>query len=262
MPEALREIQQRFLAGVALDDAAAEALIVDDARVGAAKRLDIYRNNYRVSLTGALADHFERLHAWLGDEQFDNIASAYLAAHPSATRNLRYYGGELPGFLVRHFPNDAELGELAALDWALRHAFDAPDAPPLDAAQVAALGDGWIEVPLALHPSAQLLSMRHNSAAIWSALSDDEAPPEVVPIDPAVALLVWRNGLQPQFRSLSVEEAAALAAIESGASFTGLSAATIAALGDVAAMESLAAWLGQWLADGVLVPAGQPLAVT
>lgn len=262
MPEALREIQQRFLAGVALDDAAAEALIVDDARVGAAKRLDIYRNNYRVSLTGALADHFERLHAYLGDDQFDAIASAYLAAHPSATRNLRYYGGEMPGFLARHFPNDAELAELAALDWALRHAFDAPDAPPLDAVRVGALGDGWIEARLALHPSARLLSMDHNSAAIWSALSAEDTPPELVALDPPVMVLVWRNDLQPQFRSVSAEEARALAVIEAGASFTGLSVRIIEELGEAAAMESLAAWLGQWLADGVLVSADQPLAVT
>lgn len=258
MSEALRTLQQRFLAGVTTDDADAEALIVDDPRVGATKRLGIYRNNYRASLTGVLADHFERLHAYLGDEQFDTIALAYLAAHPSTTRNLRYYGDMLPGFLTQHFPNDAELAEIAALDWALRHAFDAADAVPLDAERVGALGDGWIEAPLALHPSARLLPMHHNSAAIWSALSAAEPPPKVA----SLTVLVWRNGLQPQFRSLTAEEAETFAAIEAGANFAGVSARMIEVLGEAAAMETLAAWLGQWLADCVLVPAGQPLAVT
>lgn len=262
MPEALRDRQALFLRGVAAGDAGAEALIVDDARVGATKRLDIYRNNYRASLTGVLADHFERLHGYLGDEQFDNVAAAYLAAHPSTTRNLRYYGGDLPAFLARHFPDDGELAEIAALDWALRHAFDAADAAPLDAARVGALGEGWIEAGLTLHPSARLLAMRHNSAAIWSALSAEEAPPEVVRVDPSVMMLVWRNGLQPQFRSLSPEEGSALVAIADGASFTDLSAATIASLGEAAAMEALAVWLCQWLGDGVLILADQPSAVT
>jgi hypothetical protein len=74
-------------------------------------------------------------------------------------------------------------------------------------------------------------------------------------------VLVWRNGLQPQFRSLTAEEATAFAAIEAGASFTGLSGRIIEAFGEAAAMEMLAGWLGQWIADGVLL-VDQPLAVT
>ncbi|HRE36776.1 MAG TPA: DNA-binding domain-containing protein, partial [Sphingopyxis terrae] len=70
MADALYAIQQRFLAAIMGEDADAEALIIDDARVGAARRIGIYRNNYRASLTGVLADHFERLHAYLGDAQF------------------------------------------------------------------------------------------------------------------------------------------------------------------------------------------------
>lgn len=253
MAEALRAMQALFLHAITTHDAAAEALIDDDARVGAAKRLDIYRNNYRASLTGVLADHFERLHAWLGDGQFDTIASAYLDAHPSTTRNLRYYGGALPAFLARHFPNDAELAELAALDWALRHAFDAADAAPLDAATVGDLGDAWIERRLSLHPSAALLPVRFNVAALWSALDAEEEPPELVEFPEPVQLLVWRNGQLPSFRSLGQAEAGALALLAAGASFTDLSASVIERIGEAAAMEELAAGLGQWLADGVLV---------
>ncbi|MBN8844155.1 MAG: putative DNA-binding domain-containing protein [Sphingomonadales bacterium] len=262
MPEALREVQQRFLSGIIGGDAGAEALIVDDERVGARQRLDIYRNNYRASLVGVLSDHFERLHAYLGDEQFDNVAGAYVAAHPSATRNLRYYGDVFPAFLAQHFPGDGELAELAQLDWALRSAFDAPDIPLLDAAAVGALGDAWIERRLALHPSASLIAVRFNVATLWSALDAEEEPPEPVEFAAPVTLLVWRSGQQPHFRSLSPAEADALAQIEAGASFTDLSAHLIDHVGEAAAMEELAAWLGQWLADGLLVLADQPFAVT
>lgn len=253
MVEALRDVQARFLAGVMSGDAEAEALIVDDNRVGAARRLDIYRNNYRASLRDVLADHFERVHAWLGDDQFDNLADAYVTAHPSRTRNLRYYGGEFPAFLAQHYPADGELAELAALDWALRRAFDAADAAPLDAAAVGALGEGWIDRRLTLHPAAQVLRQCHNSRAIWSALDEGEAPPDAVLLAVPVRLLIWRRGVQSQFRTLSEGEADALALLEAGASFTDLSAATIAGLGEDAAMQALAGWLAQWLADGVLV---------
>lgn len=253
MAEALRDVQARFLAGVMSGDAEAEALIVDDNRVGAARRLDIYRNNYRASLRDVLADHFERVHAWLGDDQFDNLADAYVTAHPSRTRNLRYYGGEFPGFLAHHYPADGELAELAALDWALRSAFDAADAAPLDAAAVGALGDGWIDRRLMLHPSAQLLAQRHNSRAIWSALDAGETPPDAAPLSAPVTLLVWRLGTPSQFRTLSEEEARALALLGAGASFTDLSVDALGRLGEAGAMEALAAWLGRWLADELLV---------
>lgn len=252
MPETLREVQQRFLAAIIAGDAGAEALIVDDARVGARKRLGIYRNNYRASLIGVLSDHFERLHAYLGDEQFDNVAAAYLAANPSRTRNLRFYGSAFPAFLARHFPGDGELAELAAIDWALRSAFDAPDTPVLDAAKVGQLGDAWIEQPLTLHPAAQLLAVRFNSAAIWSAIDAEHHPPAPVAFAEPVSLLVWRNCQQTKFRSLSAPEAAALTLLAGGASFAALSADVIERVGETAAMEELAARLGQWLADGVL----------
>jgi len=253
MPDTLAEVQRRFLAGIIEGDGGAEALIVDDNRVGAQKRLDIYRNNYRSSLTGVLADHFERLHAWLGDEQFDNVADAYVTLNPSATRNLRYYGAGFSDFLAQHYPDDAELAELARIDWALRAAFDALDVPLLDAAAVSELGDAWIGRRLALHPSTTLLVVRCNVAALWSALDAEEEPPEPVELPEPLTLLVWRNGQQPNFRSLSDIEASALLLLEKGASFTDLSAAVIERIGEAAAMEELAVWLGQWLADGVLV---------
>lgn len=262
MAEALRDVQQRFLAGILDGDVDAEALIVDDARVGARQRLDIYRNNYRASLTSVLSDHFERLHAYLGDEQFDTVAGAYLAANPSTTRNLRYYGAGFPSFLAKHFTGDGELAELAALDWALRSAFDAPDAVALDAAAVGALGDAWIGQRLTLHPSVSLIGVRFNTAALWSALDAEDAPPEPAEIAAPVTLLVWRKAERPSFRSLAGDEATALAELRAGVSFTDLSARVIDALGEAAAMESLAAWLGQWLADGVLMLAAQPRAVT
>lgn len=253
MAEALRDVQARFLAGVIGGDAGAEALIVDDNRVGAARRLDIYRNNYRASLRDVLADHYERVHAWLGDDQFDNLAAAYADANPSRTRNLRYYGGEFPAFLARHYPADGELAELAELDWTLRGAFDAADAVSLDAATVGALGDAWVERRLTLHPSARLVTQYHNSRAIWSALDAGETPPDAALLAVPASLLVWRLDTRAQFRTLAEDEARALALLALGASFTDLSVDTIDRLGEAGAMEVLAAWLGRWLADELLV---------
>ncbi|HMO76160.1 MAG TPA: DNA-binding domain-containing protein [Sphingopyxis sp.] len=261
MSEALRDLQALFLAGVTRGDAGAERLIIDDNRVGAARRLDIYRNNYRASLTGVLADHYERLAAYVGADQFGRLADAFVAANPSAWRNLRYYGGELAAFLAEHYPGDGELAELAALDWALRDAFDAADAEPLDGAAVAALGEQWIERRLVLVPSVHRLTVRHNVAAIWNALEAEEAPPGAARGAVPETILVWRSA-QPQFRTLSDDEAAALERLAGGCSFTELSEAMLERLGEEGAMQALGGWLGRWLADGLLVLADQAAAGT
>jgi hypothetical protein len=252
MSEPLRALQGQFLAAVTGGGRDAEALIVDDDRVGAARRLDIYRNNYRASLTGVLSDHFARLYAYLGDAQFGNVAAAYIDRHPSTTRNLRYYGGAFAAFLADNYPEDSELAELAALDWALRAAFDAPDAAVLGAPCVVALGNSWIDRRLVLHPSGQLVTMRHNSAAIWRALDRDEAPPPVALLADPVRVLVWRGAEQPMFRSLLADEAAALARLATGISITGLSAHVVDTWGEAVATVTLAGWLTAWLGDGVL----------
>lgn len=257
MAEPLRDVQALFLAGVMRGEAAAERLIVDDNRVGAARRLDIYRNNYRASVTGILADHYERLHLYLGEEQFGRLADAFVDACPSTTRNLRYYGGGFADFLAHRYPGDGELAELARLDWALRDAFDASDADPLDAAAVAALGDRWIAAPLALVPSAQFVNACFNIAAIWNALEAGEAPPAAARLAGPATILVWRHADQPQFRSLPCDEADALAMVAAGTSFTGLSEALLGRLGEAAAMAALGGWLGGWLAGGLLRIAGQ-----
>lgn len=75
-------------------------------------------------------------------------------------------------------------------------------------------------------------------------------------------MLVWRSGLQPQFRSLSVIEAAALVRIGRGVSFAHISAFLVDEVGEATAMETLAALLARWLADGVLILADQAAAVT
>ncbi len=147
-------------------------------------------------------------------------------------------------------------------DWALRHAFDAPDTPPLDAGAIGMLGEQWVDASLALHPSARLLAMDHNSATLWSALDAGESPPAVAVLAAPVDVLVWRSGLQLHFRSLAAVEATTLVQIERGASFAALCAELIDQVGEATAMETLAALLARWLADGVLILADQAAAVT
>ena len=92
--------------------------------IGAARRLAIYHHAYRARLLDTLRDSFGHTRSYLGDEQFDGAARAYIEAHPSCTASLRWYGQGFPAWLRQRWPDDGEIGELAALDRALRAAFD------------------------------------------------------------------------------------------------------------------------------------------
>ena len=239
----------------------------------AAAALGVYRHAYTARLTGALRDNFEILALALGDEGFDALAAAYLAAHPSARPSIRWFGHGLTDFMQASVDADdglvphPALVDLARLDWALRGAFDAADAPLLRRDALAAIApEQWPGLVLQLHPSVQLLRLQWAVGPAWHALRAAADNPGAVPELPAPeplphCLLVWRRSGDTQWRSLGDAEAGLLQAVVRGEDFCALCAH--AALGaevgaevgaetaDPAAAQVVAA-LQQWLADGLL----------
>ncbi len=95
----LRELQldmQRHLLG---EESAVTPAIVDAPPLPAADRLAIYRNAYQVRLIDALHETYPVLHGLLGDEAWVELGDAFVAAHPSVFRSIRWYGRELADFL-------------------------------------------------------------------------------------------------------------------------------------------------------------------
>src|ERR1700678_3755760 len=98
----LRELQrdmQRHLLG---EESEVTAAIVDAPPLPAADRLAIYRNAYQVRLIDALHETYPVLHGLLGDEAWVEMGQAYVAAHPSVFRSIRWYGRELADHLALH----------------------------------------------------------------------------------------------------------------------------------------------------------------
>jgi hypothetical protein len=242
MSAALERLQAQFAAGVAGADRAILDALVSQGALDAAERLGVYREAYRARLADALADTFGHTARYLGEEAFRATALAYVAARPPADYSIRWYGDAFPEMLQE------EVAELAALDWALRAAFDSADAEPLDADRLAQLDPAsWDRVTFRLHPSFQLLTMRWNTAAIWSALDKEALPPPPGKLEPAATLMVWRRGLQPHFRTLDPGEDDALHALHAGETF----AAVCERLGERAVGQA-GLWLRRWVEEGLL----------
>lgn len=217
--------------------------------------LAIYRDAYRARLLAALRDNFSVLQRALGDEEFDALGSAYLQAHPSTEPSIRWFGHRLAAFMDETGPSHPAMADFARMDWALRAAFDAADAPVLTAADLQALSpEDWPALTFRLHPSVQLLSLQWAIEPAWRVLREaidgaDDAELDA-PEPLAHTLLVWRQGLDTRWRSLVPLEAALLQALAAGDTFAAICA--VAAQSNADAAQQVVTALQQWLGDGVL----------
>jgi len=263
--------QQRALAALiraevdVADDAADVAAWLRPLRA-APPRLGIYRHAYRARLAEALRSNYPVLHRVLGDEDFGALAQAYLAAHPSQSPSIRWFGQALPAWIAARLEDDPQalphpaLGDLVRMEWAIGTSFDAADAMPLARETLARLEPAcWPALRFAPHPSVRLVALQWAVEPLWRALTDDPhaatTPPDARPHH----LLVWREGLESRWRTLPEDESAALAGCLGGLRFDELGVLVAATTGEGEAATRLAGWLGAWVQAGLLV-AGRDVA--
>ncbi|MFX1682194.1 DNA-binding domain-containing protein [Mitsuaria sp. CC2] len=222
--------------------------------IAAERRLSIYHHAYRARLHETLADSHGHTRRYLGDDWFERDALAFIEGHGSQHFSLRWYGADFAEWLSQRWPDDGEIAELAALDWALRSAFDAADAKTLTMDDLASLApEDWAELRLHLPPSYARLKQSFNTLSLWQALDGDETPPAAQPLTAPLDLLIWRRGHSPHFRSLSPLEAQALDALAAGRTF----AETCAVLAEAQPELNVAAEMGmllrRWVDEELLV---------
>ncbi len=231
------------------------ALVRAAADSSSAKRLGIYHHAYRARLTEVLSDSFAKTLLYMGSDNFEAEAQAFVVAQPPHTRSLGRYGDAFPAYLAQRYPDNPELHELAQLDWDLRTRFDSVDAPALDAAAVQTASPAqestWLTWAQPLHASLVLRSITSNVVQIWRAIEDDVEVPEVQRLDAPKTLAIWRKGNQPHFQTLDADEATFVRELQDGSSIE----ATADALAGTAQLSDpgrLAGWLQAWLRNGLL----------
>lgn len=247
----LADLQRDFSAFIRSGDRTVTEAIPSKAQRG----LAVYHHAFRASLTDCLRSAFEKTHAWLGDAAFDTAAAAHITSHAPQSWTLAAYGAGFDRTLGGLYPNDPEVGELAWLDWSLRRAFDGLDAPALDPASLAAID--WDNAGLTLAPTLAARPISCNVAEIWNAIAAGTAPPAARRLDPSAALIVWRQALSPQFRTVSMMELEALTLARLGKSFGEVCGDIAPGFPDEEAAAAFAGpMLGRWIGEGILVAVG------
>lgn len=249
----LSEMQAAFQHAVMHGDDAVLNELLDNSRTNRNVLFGVYRHAYVARLVEVLRNDHPLLHAYLGDDAFNEIAKAYVAACPSREQNARWFSHRLPGFLADTRPEAPQLSELAALERALNDAFDAPDAEPLALTDLAAVPpDQWADLVFSPHPSASRLSFTSNAHSLWLALKNDETPPPVEMYARAESVIVWRHETTPKVRRMSGEEAMMWTEAMAGAPFGSL--CELAAVYDEPETAPLRAaqHLQGWIMSGLL----------
>lgn len=221
----------------------------------AGERLQIYAHAYRLRLHEALATDFTLLAAWLGASRFEQLMDDYIAAHPSAHFNIRWFGSHMADFVsgVAPWSDEPLLADLAEFEWVQGLSFDAPDAPSLDASALAALPfAAWESLHVSFHPALHRRDFRWNVHELWAALQRREPLPPPVEYVVPVPWLFWRQEHQSCYSSLDRDAAKALDLALEGADFPTVCVALRAWWPDDALPQRAAALLKSWMNEGLV----------
>jgi hypothetical protein len=246
----LQTLQSQFQHALLSD----QALGNDFLSARGVAQFGVYRIAYRARLRAALRDNFEVLPLVMGDDAFDALANAYIDAHPSQHYSLRWFGHLLCEFMIGHgeLVDHPALVDLAQLQWALRHAFDAASAELLTTADLAAVpAEQWAALRFTLHPSVQRLDLQWAVGPIWHALKS--GPTEMGPPEPLDhALMVWRLGMNTRWKSLSNTEAEFVKGLQAHGTFGQVCESLVERVGEEEAAATAVAHLSELLTSGVI----------
>lgn len=140
-----------------------------------AERLDIYHAMYPLRMYDTLAADYPGLEHFLGDDGFRDLVRDYTRVHPSRGYTLNRLGDHLPDFVKTARVRRPAFGhELARLELAVTHVFDAEETPRLTEAQIAAVPpEAWERAVLRPVAAFRLMSFRHPVNAYLQTVKDD-----------------------------------------------------------------------------------------
>jgi hypothetical protein len=236
------------------------AAVRDTRKADRTTLLEVYRDGYALRLIEVLTADYPGLFAMVGSADFDYMARAYIAAHPSRRPSVRWFGRHLADFLASMPPFDATMApaEMARFEWALGDAFDSRDATPIGADGLMALPpEAWETLTFTALPSLQFLSFEFDVASAWQRREEQEPGNlEVARTESPIPWVIWRPRFISHFRSMEPDEAAMLAALLEGRSFPDLCESLIVHVGEDQAATRAAGLLRAWVEEGMIASFG------
>jgi len=252
----LADLQRAFQDYLLASSDTFQAAVRDTRKADRVTLLDVYRDGYALRLIEVLTSDYPGLMAMAGPDDFDHMARAYIAAHPSRHPSVRWYGRGVADFLANTPPYNStpDAAEMARFEWALGEAFDSPDVAPITAADLIALApEAWETLSFTTLPSLKRLTLAFDVPQAWQ--RRDEVEPGNLEVERAagpVAWAIWRPEFVSNFRSLDADEAAMLDALSEGRPFPELCEAVAPFTGEEQAPARAAGLLRAMVEGGMI----------
>lgn len=206
MSESLKEIQDRFAAGI-LDPKSKHILSALKAAPEAkADRFSIYRGNLLSIWNKTLANIFPVVERLVGGDFFEDLARVYGRKHPSTSGDLNSFGEHFSEFLSQHesLQEYPYIGPVAELEWRLHCSYYAQDKERLSLPQfIAEAGERVQESSLIFAPDVSFHTSQFATSAIWQAHQSSEVAQLGVPVDTKNFCVVSRPQWRPEVFELS-----------------------------------------------------------
>ena len=174
----MTEVQTRFASALLDPLAGTPDNLATASGQGPGRRFEVYRNNVRSGLTGALASRFPAAVRITGEAFFRAMALEYVLKHPPASPLLLGHGSDFPDFVETFQPAAGlpYLADVLRVDGMRSHAYHAADHGVLLPAELATIPAEQVgSLKFALHPSLGVLRSRFPALTIWAMNSGEKA---------------------------------------------------------------------------------------
>ena len=244
MSDQLTKLQQQIQAYIFSPDnkQTATTLVTDP------ERLEIYVDMYRERLSEMLRQEFPATQGLIGEQDFETIINEYISAHPSREAIIDNFPQFFPAFIqektIAH--------DMACFEWAMSKAMSVADIETLDQQDLVAIPqEQWPELTFSFHPSLQLIYTPFNLIEIWLAHRDQQTIPVSSHSDEPSLIIVWRQGIEIQFRQLESMQQLCLESAIAGDKFATLCEHLSGHMDEAevaqTAINELVTWLGSEL---------------
>jgi hypothetical protein len=229
-------------------------VILPSKTLAPAQRLAIYHGMYLIRMEEALASAYPALKHFLGDEGFFNLVRDYVQVHPSRSFSLNPLGRHFPEFVktATGLKRPDFCHELARLELAVTLAFDGPETPRLNEAEIAAVApEAWETARLKPVSTFSLSSFRYPvNDYLQTVLDDNHDHPKARLKDSWLA--IYRRDFTVYRLDMTRPAYDLLADLANGTSLGAAIGKAMKAGGRRAPSEhELFRWFRQWVSVGV-----------
>jgi hypothetical protein len=242
-----------------LEPADIDRVILPSKTLTPVERVGVYQGMYLLRMIEALEGDFPAVAHFLGHEEFADLVTRYVAAHPSSSYTFNRLGCHFPEFIreSRGVRRKGFAADLARLELAVTEAFDAPESPAWPAEEIARMPeDAWAGAVLQPIAAFRLGSYGYPvNAYLQSVKQDDHDHPDVG--RKATHVAVWRKRYEVWRLDLSKPAHDFLADLVKGRPF-GKAVASAARRLQGSPGDQLFRWLRDWVAEGMFTGVERP----